>query len=62
MATDPVCGMPVDPATAQQRFKFGGSTYYFCSAGCREAFEKDPERYLSSGRAAVGEGPPHHHR
>jgi uncharacterized protein len=60
-ATDPVCGMTVDPATAQQRFEYRGSTYYFCSAGCREAFEKDPERYLSSGRAVAREAPPHHH-
>src|ERR1700730_14964100 len=34
MATDPVCGMTVDPATAQHRLEYGGATYYFCSAGC----------------------------
>lgn len=38
---DPVCGMKVDPATAA-----GGSatregkTYFFCSVGCRKAFEQ----------------------
>jgi uncharacterized membrane protein YraQ (UPF0718 family)/YHS domain-containing protein len=45
--TDPVCGMTVDPETATERAEHGGVTYYFCSAGCREAFEKDPDRYLA---------------
>jgi len=48
-ATDPVCGMPVDPATATEMADFDGTTYRFCSAGCREAFEKDPRRYLVAG-------------
>jgi uncharacterized protein len=50
--TDPVCGMTVDPRTATEHVEHGGVTYYFCSAGCREAFEKDAERYLagSAGR------------
>jgi uncharacterized membrane protein YraQ (UPF0718 family)/YHS domain-containing protein len=61
-ATDPVCGMTVDPATAQHRYDYGDSTFYFCSAGCREAFQKDPERHLSSGRSPVGEAPAHDHR
>jgi uncharacterized membrane protein YraQ (UPF0718 family)/YHS domain-containing protein len=46
LATDPVCGMSVDPASATEKAVFDGTTYYFCSAGCREAFEKDPTRYL----------------
>jgi uncharacterized membrane protein YraQ (UPF0718 family)/YHS domain-containing protein len=44
---DPVCGMSVDPATANQRTDFGGSTYYFCSAGCKETFDKDPGKYIA---------------
>jgi P-type Cu+ transporter len=51
MARDPVCGMTVDPATASEKLGYQGTMYYFCSAGCRSAFEKDPERYLAeSGR------------
>ena len=50
-ATDPVCGMTVDPATASEHTQHGGATYYFCSAGCREAFEKDPARYLAGSHA-----------
>ena len=45
-ATDPVCGMTVDPLTAQERTEHAGVTYWFCCAGCRSEFEKQPERYL----------------
>ena len=45
-ATDPVCGMTVDPLTATHRADFGGTTFWFCSAGCQAEFEKTPERYL----------------
>jgi YHS domain-containing protein len=42
---DPVCGMTVDSATAKEKVEYAGATYYFCSAGCRSAFAKDPARY-----------------
>ncbi len=45
-ATDPVCGMSVDPATAQHKAEHGGQTYYFCCNGCRTKFAADPEKYL----------------
>jgi uncharacterized membrane protein YraQ (UPF0718 family)/YHS domain-containing protein len=45
LAKDPVCGMSVDPATTKEKVDYSGSTYYFCSAGCRSTFEKDPARY-----------------
>ena len=45
-ATDPVCGMKVDPHTARHRAEGGGRTYYFCSEGCKAKFLADPERYL----------------
>ncbi|MEX0742383.1 MAG: YHS domain-containing protein, partial [Phycisphaeraceae bacterium] len=45
-ATDPVCGMRVDPASAAGAAEYGGDTYYFCSTGCRAKFVQDPERYL----------------
>ena len=44
--TDPVCGMKVDPATSKHRFEHGGTTYHFCSAGCRMKFSADPDSYL----------------
>ncbi|MCC7273572.1 MAG: heavy metal translocating P-type ATPase [Alphaproteobacteria bacterium] len=45
-AIDPVCGMTVDPHTAQHRAAHGGRTWYFCSAGCRTKFVADPAKYL----------------
>ena len=44
-AHDPVCGMTVEPATAEYRSVFLGQTYYFCSAGCQASFDKDPGKY-----------------
>ena len=44
-AIDPVCGMTVDVATARHRSVHDGRTFYFCSAGCRQRFEKDPARF-----------------
>jgi YHS domain-containing protein len=46
-AGDPVCGMTVNKATAKATFEYKGATYYFCSEGCKEAFAKNPEKYLA---------------
>ncbi len=43
---DPVCGMEVDPHETPHRHELHGQTYYFCSAGCRDKFAADPDRYL----------------
>ena len=44
-AVDPVCGMTV--ATASSRaLRHDGADYYFCCAGCRQAFEQDPDAYV----------------
>jgi len=45
---DPICGMTVEIATARHRSDAGGRTTYFCCAGCRETFERNPERYLNA--------------
>jgi xanthine dehydrogenase accessory factor len=39
-ATDPVCGMTVDPLTSTHKTVYEGKTYWFCSAGCQAEFEK----------------------
>ena len=52
-ATDPVCGMQLDPHTAQHRASHGGQTYYFCSAKCRETFVAHPEQYVGESKAAA---------
>jgi Cu+-exporting ATPase len=46
MATDPVCGMSVDPSTARHTVEHKNQTYYFCTPGCNRALETDPEKYL----------------
>lgn len=46
MENDPVCGMEVDPATAEQKADYKGKTHYFCGPGCRRAFEADPATFL----------------
>jgi len=51
-ARDPVCGMTVDPHNARHRAEHDGRPYYFCSAGCREKFMADPDRYLGKARPA----------
>ena len=50
---DPVCGMFVDPHSANHRAEHNGQPYYFCSAGCREKFVADPARYLDPAVAAA---------
>lgn len=41
-AIDPICGMTVDIATARYSSTRDDQTYYFCSPGCKVAFEKQP--------------------
>jgi uncharacterized membrane protein YraQ (UPF0718 family)/YHS domain-containing protein len=50
-ATDPVCEMKVDRVKALRSDYMGGA-YYFCSAGCHEAFEDQPERYARAPAAS----------
>lgn len=46
-ATDPVCGMAVEKFTATASTEHEGRTYYFCSEGCRQTFEWEPEKCIS---------------
>jgi len=43
---DPVCGMDVDPEQAAGKSEYQGKTYYFCSPGCKAAFEREPAKYV----------------
>jgi len=52
-ARDPVCGMSVNPETSKHRFEHAGTTYHFCSNGCRTKFEADPAKYLDKAKAEV---------
>ena len=51
-ATDPVCGMTVDSATAEYRSFNNGKAYYFCSGVCKEKFDKAPAQF--AGASAKG--------
>ena len=53
MAKDPVCGMDVDEKTAAGKSEHQGQTYYFCSAGCKASFDKDPQKYVSGTTASA---------
>jgi YHS domain-containing protein len=47
MAIDPVCEMQVDETTAKWTSDYLGDTYYFCSPGCKHAFDENPQEYVS---------------
>jgi Cu+-exporting ATPase len=44
-ATDPVCGMKVDPANAESA-EYKKAKVYFCSKGCAAEFQAGPAKYL----------------
>jgi Cu+-exporting ATPase len=47
MAVDPVCKMTVEPARAAAQSTYRGQTYYFCAVGCKQQFDREPEKYLA---------------
>jgi YHS domain-containing protein len=57
MVKDPVCGMDIDPKTAAGKSDYKGQTYYFCSTGCKKAFDEEPEKYVN----IEGHGAEHAH-
>jgi xanthine dehydrogenase accessory factor len=44
-AMDPICGMTVDAGGAGYFSEYKGRKYYFCSAGCKQEFDKQPEAH-----------------
>ena len=57
-AIDPICKMEVDtgnPSGGQSEYQ--GTSYYFCAPGCKVAFDKEPEKYLSGESAAPASKP-----
>jgi len=57
MATDPICGMTVDEASAL-RTERDGQTYYFCCEHCRQKFLGIPNSQLPTPNS--GHGQRHH--
>jgi YHS domain-containing protein len=46
MAIDPVCGMEVDESSAAAVSEYKGVRYYFCAVGCKQEFDRDPEKFI----------------
>jgi len=44
--TDPVCKMKVETDTAKLMSVYQGREYFFCAPGCKNAFDKDPAKFL----------------
>jgi len=55
VAKDPVCNMEVDEATAPKA-EHKGKTYYFCCDPCKDAFDKEPDKYVKEepGKSCCG--------
>ena len=45
MVKDPVCGMNVDEKKSAGTSSHAGKSYYFCSSGCKDEFDKNPSNY-----------------
>ena len=57
MATDPVCGMVVEPHQAAGTEVYNGVTYAFCSPYCLEKFRADPAQYVGPAHDTHGGAP-----
>jgi xanthine dehydrogenase accessory factor len=47
-AKDPICGMMVEVSIAKHKSEFHGNSFYFCCSGCKQKFDKQPEKYALS--------------
>ena len=45
-ARDPICGMTVDLRKAKYKSEFDGKPFYFCCGGCKQTFDKQPDKYV----------------
>lgn len=46
MAIDLVCGMIVDEKSPPDITSYEGKDYFFCAPYCREAFDKEPQKFI----------------
>lgn len=44
---DPVCGMWIEPEDAADETIYEGKIFYFCAPGCKIAFDREPEKFIS---------------
>src|SRR5918993_2347973 len=58
MATDPICGMNVEPNNAAGKHEHDGKAYYFCSKHCLTKFKEDPDEWVDAPRGGHVHGSP----
>jgi Cu+-exporting ATPase len=49
MVRDPVCGAKVDEKQTGYTSLSQGQRYFFCSPGCQQRFDQNPQRYAGQG-------------
>jgi xanthine dehydrogenase accessory factor len=54
---NPVCGAPIDMATAIHVERHEGIDYYFCCDGCWTMFRQEPAKYAAIHRASTAKTP-----
>ena len=54
---DPVCGMDLNAGKARHTSAYSGRRYQFCSGQCKQAFDKEPGRYLNQAAGGKRPGP-----
>ena len=47
VATDPICKMNVAETDARYTSVYGGREFHFCSAACKQQFDKNPQKYAT---------------
>lgn len=55
-ALDPICGMEVQEARARARglvSEQGGTSWFFCSPGCKQAFDRDPKAAVARAQGVT---------
>jgi Cu+-exporting ATPase len=50
MAVDMVCEMVVDEKSAPAKTTYEGEDYHFCAPYCRDAFDKEPEKFINGAK------------
>jgi xanthine dehydrogenase accessory factor len=51
-AKDPICGMTVNVSAAKHKSEYDGRTFYFCCAGCKQKFDKQPDLFVPAHASA----------
>lgn len=47
-AIDPICGMKVNIDAVKHKSDYDGKVYYFCCAGCKLKFDREPDIYSAA--------------